>query len=150
MNDTPDLGRMMAYCSRLGRQYIDQSLRQAGYDVTPVQSRTLVYLSCCCDGRLVNQRDLEQELRLKPSTINGIVNRLEEKGYILRRTSPEDGRCRLISLSEAGRAKAEFFRATLDASGRQLASCLSEEEAATMRDLLIRMIENMENEVNKV
>ena len=141
MDDTPDLGRMIAYCSRL---------RQAGYDVTPVQSRMLIYLTCCCDGRPVNQRDLEQELRLRPSTINGIVNRLEEKDYILRRTSPEDGRCRLISLTEAGRVKAETFRATLDDAGRRLASCLTEEEAGVMRDLLARIIENLENEVNKV
>lgn len=150
MNDTPDLGRLIAYCSRLGRQQVDQSLRQAGYDVTPVQSRMLVYLSCCCDGRPVNQRDLEQELRLKPPTVNGIVNRLEEKGYILRRTSPEDGRCRLISLTEAGQTKVETFRATLDDAGRRLASCLSEEEEKIMCDFLSRIIENLENEVNKV
>lgn len=110
----------------------------------------MIYLSCCCDGRPVNQRDLEQELRLRPSTINGIVNRLEEKGYILRRTSPEDGRCRLITLTEAGQAKVETFRATLDAAGRRLANCLSAEEEAAMRGYLSRVIENLENEVNKV
>lgn len=149
MSEAPDLCRLIAYCGRLGRLHIDQSLRQAGCDVTPVQSRTLVYLSCHCGGRAVNQRDLEQELHLKPSTVNGIVNRLVEKGYILRQTSPEDGRCRLICLTEAGRKTVETFRATLDAAGKQLVSCLSEEEADAMRGLLLRIIENMENEVNK-
>lgn len=149
MEETPDLGRMIAYCSRLGRQYIDQNLRRAGYDVTPAQSRTLVYLSFC-SGRTVNQRDLEQELRLKPSTVNGIVNRLVEKGYILRRTSPEDGRCRLISLTEAGQAKVEIFRVALDRAGRRFSDCLSQEEENVMRGLLSRVIENLENEVNKV
>jgi len=150
MNDTSDLGRLIAYCGRLGRQYMDQNLRRNGYDVTPVQSRMLVYLSCCCDSHTVNQRDLERELRLKPSTINGIVNRLEEKGYILRRTSPEDGRCRLISLTESGQAKVDTFRSTLEVTGRRLASCLSAEEETVMYDLLSRIIENLENEVNKV
>lgn len=148
MEESSDLGRLIAYCSRLGRQYIDQSLRRAGYDVTPVQSRTLVYLSGC-KGRAVNQRDLEQELRLKPSTINGIVNRLEEKGYLLRSTSPEDGRCRLIALTESGQAKADTFRAVLEDAGRRFAGGLSEGEAAQMRELLSRIIENLENEVNK-
>ena len=46
MSDTPDLGRLIAYCSHLGRQHVDLHLRQAGYDVTPVQSRTLAYLAC--------------------------------------------------------------------------------------------------------
>ena len=52
----------------------------------------------CRSGQPVNQRDLEQELHLKPSTINGIVSRLEEKGCITRRTSPADGRVRLLGL----------------------------------------------------
>ncbi len=150
MRDAPDLGGLIAYCGHLGRQYIDQNLRRAGYDVTPVQSRTLLYLSCHSGGRAVSQRDLERELHLKPSTINGIVNRLEEKGYILRRTSPEDGRCRLISLTEAGQKTVETFRTTLEESGRQLASCLSAEEEGIMRDFLSRIIENLENEVTKV
>ena len=150
MNDTPDLGRLIAYCGRLGRQYTDQNLRQAGYDITPVQSRMLVYLSCCCDGHAVNQRDLERELRLKPSTINGIVNRLEEKGYILRRASPEDGRCRLVSLTEAGQERVDTFSATLEDTGKHLSSCLTGEEEATLRELLTRIIENLENEVNNV
>ena len=149
MEEMPDLGRLVAYCGRLGRQYIDQDLRRAGYDVTPVQSRMLVYLSCC-GGRAVNQRDLEQELRLKPSTVNGIVNRLEEKGYIQRRTSPEDARCRLIVLTDTGQAAVDTFRAVLDHAGQQFAAGLSNDEAHMMREMLSRIIENLENEVNKV
>ena len=149
MNDTPDLGRLIAYCGRLGRQYMDQNLRRAGYDVTPVQSRTLVYLSCC-GRREVNQRDLERELRLKPSTINGIVNRLEEKGYILRRTSPEDGRCRLVSLTASGQEKVDTFSATMEETGKRFSSCLSAEEEEKLRELLVRIIENLESEVNNV
>ena len=149
MNDTPDLGRLIAYCGRLGRQYMDQNLRRAGYDVTPVQSRTLVYLSCC-GRREVNQRDLERELRLKPSTINGIVNRLEEKGYILRRTSPEDGRCRLVSLTASGQEKVDTFSATMEETGKRFSRCLSAEEEEKLRELLIRIIENLESEVNNV
>ena len=101
MSECQDLGRLLACCGHLGRQYGENLLRQRGYDVTPVQTRMLVYLSRCQSE--VNQRDLERELRLRPSTVNGIVSRLEEKGYIARRTSPTDGRVRLVSLREAGR-----------------------------------------------
>ena len=150
MNEIPDLGRMIAYCGRLGRQYMDKNLRQAGYDITPAQSRTLMYLSCCGSGRTVNQRELERELRLKASTINGIVNRLEEKGCIERTTSPEDGRCRLIRLTESGQRQVDTFRSTLEDTGRRFAGGLTAEEQSVMRDLLTRIIENLENEVNKV
>ena len=144
----PDLGRMIAYCGRLGRQYVDQHLRRAGYDITPVQSRTLVILSCC-GGRSVNQRDLEQELHLKPSTVNGIVSRLEEKGCITRKPSPTDGRCRLLRLTALGQSKVHDFHAVMSGAEQWLTGCLSEAEEATMRALLSRIIENLENEVNK-
>ncbi|MDE7262693.1 MAG: MarR family transcriptional regulator [Oscillospiraceae bacterium] len=149
MREAPDLGRMIAYCSRLGMLYNERRLRQAGYDVTPVQSCALIHLSLQGE-QAVTQRDLEKELRLKPSTVNGIVNRLEEKGYVARRTSPADGRCRLVSLTEAGRKQVEAFEAIMDGTGQWYARCFSDEEAKTLADLLARMIENLENEVNNV
>ena len=149
MRNEPDLGRTIAYCSRLGMLYADKCLRLSGYDVTPVQSRTLIFLSCR-GGEDVTQRDLEKELQLKPSTVNGIVSRLEEKGYISRRTSPSDGRCRLVSLTEAGRKKVEAFEAIMETTGQRFSKCLSGEEARTLQNLLARVIENLENEVNSI
>ena len=147
MDDPQDLGRLLACCGHLGRQYGVNLLRREGYDVTPVQTRTLVYLSCCREA--VNQRDLEHELRLRPSTVNGIVSRLEEKGYLSRRASPLDGRCRLVSLTDAGREKVEAFRASLEETNRRLFSVLTEGERAQLGDMLSRIIADLENEVNK-
>lgn len=148
MSDTPDLGRMLGYCAHLGMQYNNRLLRQAGYDVTPVQSHVLIYLSCQGE-QAVNQRDLEQELHLKPSTVNGIVSRLEEKGCITRKPSPTDGRCRLLRLTALGQSKVHDFHAVMSGAEQWLTGCLSEAEEATMRALLSRIIENLENEVNK-
>lgn len=147
MEETPDLGLMIGYCAHLGMRYNEKRLRQSGHDVTPVQSRILMYLYHQ-DGQPVSQRDLERETHLKPSTVNGIVSRLEEKGCITRQTSPADGRVRLVRLTDAGRRRAEAFHAIVQGTGRRFASCLSEEEEASLRDLLSRIIENLENEVN--
>lgn len=144
----PDLGHMIAHCGHLSRQYSVNLLQRRGYDVTPVQTRTLVYLSCCREDLEVNQRDLERELGLRPSTVNGIVGRLEEKGYIVRRASPTDGRCRMVDLTEAGREKVGEFRAALEETERRLLSGLSGEEQGRLRALLARVIANLENEVN--
>ncbi len=146
MSEPQDLGRMIGYCGHLCRLYTDKYLREAGYDVTPVQSHTLGYLFCC--GREVNQRDLERELRLKPSTVNGIVSRLEEKELISRRASPDDGRFRLVGLTEAGRNKVLEFRAALGETDRWFAAALSPEERKQLCRLLSRVITNLENEVN--
>lgn len=147
MDGPSDLGRMIGYCGHLGRLYTDKRLREKGYDVTPVQCHTLTYLFCRSD-QAVNQRDLERELHLKPSTVNGIVSRLEEKGYILRRSSPADGRCRLVCLTEEGRTMVDTFRASLEETEDQICASLTAEERTQMREMLCRVIHSLENEVN--
>ena len=148
MNEPPDLGRMIACCGHLGIQYVNQQLRREGYDVTPVQSHALMFLSGR-GGQAATQRELEHELHLRPSTVNGIVNRLEEKGYAARRPSPEDGRCRRVCLTESGQAQVAAFRAALEETNRRFTAILTEAEQAQMQAMLGRIIANLENEVNK-
>ena len=147
MNEPPDIGRQLAYCGHLGHMFNSNLLRGDGFDVTPVQTRTLVCLSC--RGRPLNQRELERELHLRPSTVNGIVSRLEEKGYLIRRISPADGRCRLVSLTDAGREKVEAFRTSLEKTNCRLCRSLSPAEQTQLSEMLSRIIADLENEVNK-
>ena len=149
MDKLPELGRMISYCGHLGKLSNDQLLRQAGYDVTPVQTHLLLHLACWTGEQEASQRDLERKLRLKPSTVNGIVDRLEAKGYVSRRASPQDGRVRLVSLTEAGRSKVQDFHVIVEETERRFTASLSEQERGQLRKLLSRIIENLENEVNK-
>ena len=135
MAEQVPLGRMIGYCGHLGKLYLDTRLREQ-YNVTAPQSYTLLYLAKLSEGREVMQRDLERELHLKASTVNGIVDRLEEKGDVLR-----------LSLTEAGQAITEDFRAALEDTDRVFCAVLSAEEQMQLRDMLARLIRNLENEV---
>ena len=88
-------GPLFGYCAHQVQKLMDRRLRQ--YDVSPMQCRTLTYLHEA-EGE-VNQKQLERHLMVKPSTVNGIVDRLEEKGMVRRSVSEWDGRCRLLSLT---------------------------------------------------
>lgn len=147
MAEQMSLGRMIGYCGHLGKMYLNMQLRQSQYDITPVQSHTLLYLSKICGDREVIQRDLEHELHLKASTVNGVVDRLEEKGYISRRQSREDGRRRLISLTDQGKAVTETFRTAMEDTDRAFCAVLTEEEQKQLRGMLDRLIGNLEKEV---
>lgn len=150
MDEPPELGRLISYCGHLGKMSNDQLLRQAGYDVTPVQTHLLHHLACWAGGQEASQRDLERKLRLKPSTVNGIVDRLEAKGYVSRRTSPQDGRVRLVCLTDAGRSKVQDFHAIVEETERRFTAGLSGQECEQLKALLYRIIENLDNEVNSV
>jgi DNA-binding MarR family transcriptional regulator len=50
----------------------------------------------------VDQQSLASSVALDTSTMTDIVRRLEQRGLIRRETAPEDGRRRLLYLTEAG------------------------------------------------
>ena len=146
MDCTPPLGHLINHCGHMVRLYIDMQLRE--YDITPVQSHTLMFLKRTEGQREVTQRDLERELRLKAPTVNGLVDRLEERGLIRRKTSKTDARCRLLALTKAGHALADEFAETFHQSEEYLSSAFTAEEEAQLRALLTRLITNLENEVS--
>ena len=146
--DKTNLGRLLGCCGRLSKLHVDAELRRSGYDVTPVQSHALLFLSRH-QGEDITQRDLERSLKLKPSTINGLVERLLEKNYISRCPSPTDGRCRLLRLTEEGGQMVDSFRAALERTDNAVLSCLTEEEQILLESLLRRIINSLESEVQK-
>ena len=146
--DKKNLGRLISCCGKMVKLNVDAELRRSGYNVTPVQSQALVYLYRHREEN-VTQRDLERALELKPSTINGIVERLLEKEYISRCTCPTDGRCRLLHLTEAGEAMVDSFRTALNRTDEAVLADLTEEEQDLLYALLRRIHANLETEVNK-
>ena len=82
----PDfLGPLLGHAAHLARERMDARLSR--YDMTPSQTHTLLYLSS--HGYTAPQRDVVEHLRVRPSTANGILDRMEEKGLI-RRTADEN------------------------------------------------------------
>lgn len=146
--EKPNVGRMLGCCGRLAKLRVDAELRRNGCDVTPVQSHALIYLSRH-RGEQITQRDLERAMKLKPSTINGLVERLLEKNYISRCASPTDGRCRLLHLTEEGEGMVESFRAALERTDDAILAALSDEEQTVLEGLLRRIINSLESEVSK-
>ena len=85
----PDgFGPLLGYCDHQACRLMVRRLRR--FDVSPMQCRTLTYLHRQTGD--VTQKMLQQHLMVRPSTVNGIVDRLEEKGLVTRSTGKTDGR----------------------------------------------------------
>ena len=147
MNDPCTVGQLLGQCGHLVRLYMNQQLRS--YQITPVQSHALMYLSEMEGVAEVTQRDLERELRLKAPTVNGVVDRLAERQLLSRTTSASDRRCRLLQLSSEGREAAAHFSTALGRVEELFCAELSPEEQQALRDMLTRLIANLEIEVSK-
>ena len=69
------------------------------YDLTPAQFGVLAHLQAAPH---ISQQALADWLFVTKGNIVGVLNRLEDRGFIERRTDPEDGRTHLVSLTEQG------------------------------------------------
>ena len=146
------LGRLLGQCEHRMRMAMDRSLRQ--YGVTPVQCRALMYLHR--QPEPVTQRQLEQYMAVKPSTINGIVGRLEEKGLLTRDACQQDARCRVLRLTEEGRRfRSDFIRIAQD-TNRQMVltevlaqTGVSPEELAALHRYLERVAQNLATQMEE-
>ena len=132
---------LLGYCDHQVQKVLHRDLKSAGYDVSPMQCRTLTFLHC--QGGQTTQKALEQHLLVKPSTVNGIVSRLEGKGLLTRSQSADDARCRVLRLTPLGQG----FHQDLARIARQV-SCQMEqgftpEEIATLTGYLKRIARNL-------
>lgn len=135
-------GALFGYCDHQVHKLMGKLLKR--YDVSPMQCRTLMYLHGT-DGQ-VNQKTLERHLMVKPSTVNGIVDRLEEKGMVTRTASPSDGRCRLLALTPQGMQFYDKFTAIVQEVNDCLEKDFSPEEVQLLTSLLLRVAKNLTEE----
>lgn len=105
------------------------------YALTGAQARLLTLLQ----HRPLPMREIARRLKCEPSNVTGIVDRLEARGLVERRSDPADRRVKLAAVTEEGHDTAERLRASLDFAREPLAE-LTPLERATLRELLQRML----------
>ena len=138
------LGPMLGRCAHLVRERMDA--RMSRFGMTPAQTHVLRYLRQ--NGGQMPQRELLENLKVKPSTVNGILDRMEEKGLVERSVSGTDARQRVVALTPAGlEREAEVKQSFLEAEAL-IARGMTEEETDTLRSLLERVIHNLEEDRN--
>lgn len=136
------LGPTLGRCAHLARERLDARLNQ--YDVTPAQTHVLMYLYR--HGGQVPQCELTEFMKVKPSTANGIFDRMEEKGLLMRSVSGTDARRRLITLTGKGKEQQTLFQKCFQAAEEMMVRGLTPEETETLRSLLGRIIQNLEED----
>ena len=70
------------------------------YGVTPVHLRTLVFIHIRnLNGERVCQKDIENHLNLRPSSVSSLISNLENDGFLVRGTDEENARKKYIELT---------------------------------------------------
>lgn len=141
--DPRRLGPTLGWAAQMAKCAMDA--RVSRYDVTPMQAHVLMYLHQ--HGGQAPQRELTEFLRAKPSTVNGILDRMEEKGLVRRSVIGEDARRRLITLTDKGREQQSRFTESFLANEEAMVRGFSPAERETLLELLERIVENLKEEL---
>jgi len=87
-----------------------------------------------------SQQQVAQRLGVDRTTMVAIIDALEAKGIIARRTHAEDRRRNVVELTPAGQDILRQATAASDAAEAELLASLSPEEGEQLRDLLARIL----------
>lgn len=142
MEKVRSLGQALGCAAHLFRERADA--RMAGCGVTTLQAHVILYLSCC--GGSLSQLELGRHLRVKPSTVNGIVDRMVERGLVERSADASDARRRRVALTQGGLMQLERCRQELLETERLMEKNLSPDELAQLHGLLGRVIQILEED----
>lgn len=97
--------------------------------------RLVIRIVAACPA--IASSELAAVLQFHPSTLTGILRRLEERGYIVRSPDPADGRRVLISLSAKGRTLNRTHDGTPEHVVRRLITKHGKRDVAIARRILV-------------
>ena len=96
----------------LGDWEVRMTEAAAAAGVSPVSAWALVQLD---PDHAISQKALAKRLHCNPSTVVDPTDRLEEKGYVVRRPQPTDRRVNVLTVTDKGReARQALLRRLFD------------------------------------
>lgn len=133
-------GRAMQMVSVRFRRLADDNLSK--YNISVSQLRVLAYLSRK-EGP-VFQRELEEELGIRRSSITELLQNMEKSGYLQRENSPQDGRVKALFLTPKGQELDRKLKMYLHNLEEMMMAGISPEEKQVFQETILKMIENLE------
>lgn len=112
-------------------------MQQAGFDVTPVQFAAMQALR---DNPGIDQAQLAALIAYDRATIGGVVDRLEQKGYVTRVVSQRDRRAREVSLSATGQTAIAALMPLVQALQTDVMTGLDDAELARFNALAKKVL----------
>ncbi len=112
-------------------------------DLTGMQAHVLIYLYKNRKN-IINQRDIEREFELTNPTVNGILKRLENKGFIKRVVSLNDARNKEIMITDKSISLIVEMKKKAKNMENKMTSGITKEELNTFYQVIKKMFNNVQ------
>lgn len=126
-------GVLLDHLGRMVRVRSEQALAPLGLRARQYVALTLLALRCP-----TNQASVGEVLHLDPANVVGLLNELEDAGYVVRRRDAGDRRRHIVEVTDAGRRMVERAEEALAAVDDEVLRGLTADERETLGGLLER------------
>ena len=132
-------GHLIRRLHQISTQRFTQRVREAGYDLTPVQFAALDALN---DRPGIDQAGLADSIAKDRATIGAVVDRLAQQGLNTRAENARDRRARILELTETGRHTLAALTPVVEQVQHEILSGLGSAEYRQFVDLAARAVAN--------
>jgi DNA-binding MarR family transcriptional regulator len=126
---------LLEHLARVGRRAGETTLAPGG-----LRPRHLIALRLLREAGPTSQQGLADSLSLDPSNVVGLLNELEERELVTRRRDRADRRRHIVELSRRGDNELCLAYTRLRLVEDEVFSALSDDERATLYELLVRAV----------
>lgn len=138
--DVGEVGSIVGFHIRLAHGAVYRHFTETFSDIELTQKQVTV-LWLIDDNPDIAQTDLAHRMRMDRATTMAIVNRLQDRGYLVRGASLTDRRKQTLNLTEAGQAALVRAKDAIREHERWLKSRFTEREVEALIEMLTRIHE---------
>ncbi|MFL6591067.1 MAG: MarR family winged helix-turn-helix transcriptional regulator [Chthoniobacterales bacterium] len=139
-----ELGLILFGTARAWRTRLDQRLRPLG--LSQGKWRTLMHLSQ--GGNNLTQKEIAERMGIEGATLAGLLDRLQDDGWVERRGSAEDRRCKTVHLQRRSKAVLNKIFDTAHDLRTELIENISQRDLETCINVLSKIRDKAERPAN--
>jgi DNA-binding MarR family transcriptional regulator len=110
----------------------------AAFDLTPVQYAAMVVID---EQAGIDATRLSAQIAFDRSTLGNVLERLEAHGFVVRYSSPEDKRVKLLKLTAEGRSVVRRAEAAVRRAQERMLAPLAAKDQKALLELLGQLVE---------
>lgn len=126
-------GHLIRRLNQISVALFMERLSAAGLNLTPVQ---FAALSAVDENPGIDQATVAGMIAYDRATLGKVIDRLDSRGLVSRRVSPQDRRARELTLTEAGAALLQTARPHVQDLQSEILAGLNDGERETLMQLL--------------
>ena len=130
-------GHLIRRLNQISTQVFSTRMQESGFDLTQVQ---FAALDAIIAHPAIDQAGVASKIAYDRATIGGVIDRLEQKGYVVRQVSKRDRRAREVRASVAGREVFDRILPVVTALQDDVLAGLSDRERRTFLSLARKAI----------